>query len=622
MIPGAALSLTATLAPWANWDAVDGYRFTGWLDANGNELTRSTTFTFVADGNKTIVARYEPAGAAYDYYVNDEIAEDGFAPGDDNHNDGLTPATPVRRIQQIIDRYDKIATIHVSAGTYVENLVITTGHSGLTLEGAGADLTVIDGNRNGSCLTITGAGDVTIHGFTLRNGDAEAGGGLKITDSPAMVRLVENVFTDNTAVYGGAIEGGNNNSISITGNRFEGNRSSQQGGALIFTGNGTCELVRNTFISNTTSGYGGAVYIRSFDSLLMEENTLEANSSAGGLGGGVAIELCGDIKLIANTFTSNVIHGNGGGASIWNAPNGSLTLSGNAFCSNVADSLGGALVVSGIGQVTATGDLLSDNRAKVDGGGIYLQDVGAATIADCNISGNRADRWGGGLFAINSRQIGLSASRFTQNTSGSDVAGIHFSNCEGTISGNLVAGNSSGGTGGGINLWNSTATIRDNIICVNSGSLGAGISLRSQSQAAIRHNTIVGNTADNTGGGVYCESSSPTISNCILWGNTPAQIHLSAATPTVSFCDTQDGWVSTRADSGNISMNPLFVDPDGPDNDWTTWEDNDYHIQMNSPCRDAGDPSLVPAEDETDIDGEPRIVNDRVDIGADELHAP
>ncbi|MBN2128103.1 MAG: right-handed parallel beta-helix repeat-containing protein, partial [Sedimentisphaerales bacterium] len=540
MIPRVNVSLTATLAPWANWDTIDGYGFMGWLDGNGNRLTRSTTFEFVANSNRTLIAHYVRAETPRTrvYYVNDEVAEDDCAPGDDDDNDGTTPATPVRHIQQILDRYNNIATIHVSAGIYVENIVITASHSGLTLEGAGADLAIIDGNRNGSCLTITGAGDVTIRGFTLRNGDAEAGGGLKITNSPGMVRLVENVFNDNTAAYGGAIEGGNNNSISITNNRFQGNRASQQGGAIIFTGNGICELTRNTFISNTTCGHGGAVYVRRFDSLLMEENTVEANSSAGGLGGGVAIEFCNDVKLTANTFTSNTMRGNGGGASVWNAPDGSLTLTGNTFHSNVADSVGGGLMISGIGQTAATENHFFDNRARVDGGGIYLQDVGAATVSDCNISGNRADRWGGALFVNSSCQVVLSANRLTANTAGSDVAAIHFtSNSEGTISGNVIAGNQTSGLGGGIDLWNSTAQIRGNLICANSAGLGAGVSLRSQSQATLSHNTIVGNTVSGVGGAVYCENSSPTISHCILWGNSPAQIHLVAASPTVTFCD-------------------------------------------------------------------------------------
>ncbi|GAH39850.1 unnamed protein product, partial [marine sediment metagenome] len=48
----------------------------------------------------------------------------------------------------------------------------------------------------------------------------------------------------------------------------------------------------------------------------------------------------------------------------------------------------------------------------------------------------------------------------------------------------------------------------------------------------------------------------------------------------------------------------------------------DYHLLEGSPCVDAGDPSFVAAPDETDIDGEPRVLGAEIDIGADELAAP
>ncbi len=41
---------------------------------------------------------------------------------------------------------------------------------------------------------------------------------------------------------------------------------------------------------------------------------------------------------------------------------------------------------------------------------------------------------------------------------------------------------------------------------------------------------------------------------------------------------------------------------------------------MNSSCIDAGDPDFSPDPNKTDIDGEHRIVNGRVDIGADEYY--
>ena len=56
----------------------------------------------------------------------------------------------------------------------------------------------------------------------------------------------------------------------------------------------------------------------------------------------------------------------------------------------------------------------------------------------------------------------------------------------------------------------------------------------------------------------------------------------------------------------NISLDPLFID--------TT--NDDYHLQKNSPCIDAGDPAGVPLASSNDIDGNRRPMGGLVDIGA------
>ena len=48
-------------------------------------------------------------------------------------------------------------------------------------------------------------------------------------------------------------------------------------------------------------------------------------------------------------------------------------------------------------------------------------------------------------------------------------------------------------------------------------------------------------------------------------------------------------------------------------------EGEDGTSEAGHPCVDAGDPGFVPEEGEVDIDGEPRIMVDRVDMGIDEV---
>jgi len=105
------------------------------------------------------------------------------------------------------------------------------------------------------------------------------------------------------------------------------------------------------------------------------------------------------------------------------------------------------------------------------------------------------------------------------------------------------------------------------------------------------------------------------VTNCILWGDSPDEI--SGGTPAVSYSDIQGGFPGT----GNIDMNPLFVDP----------EDGDLHLLPGSPCIDAANNIAVPSEITTDLDGNPRFVDNPyvvdtglgdppiVDMGAYEL---
>jgi hypothetical protein len=53
-----------------------------------------------------------------------------------------------------------------------------------------------------------------------------------------------------------------------------------------------------------------------------------------------------------------------------------------------------------------------------------------------------------------------------------------------------------------------------------------------------------------------------------------------------------------------------------------TWVEGDYHLLPDSPCIDAGDPGYVAEPNETDLDGKPRIINGRIDMGAYESPPP
>lgn len=121
-----------------------------------------------------------------------------------------------------------------------------------------------------------------------------------------------------------------------------------------------------------------------------------------------------------------------------------------------------------------------------------------------------------------------------------------------------------------------------------------------------------GSFPNNVGGGMYIDgsSSSPTITNCIFWGDAPDEIfNQSGGTPTVSSSDLQGGLPAGTVDGGgNIDATPFFADANGPDNLFGTADDN-LRLQSASPCIDAGDNTAVPAGVTTDLDGAGRFID-------------
>ncbi len=97
--------------------------------------------------------------------------------------------------------------------------------------------------------------------------------------------------------------------------------------------------------------------------------------------------------------------------------------------------------------------------------------------------------------------------------------------------------------------------------------------------------------------------------------------------PVINNCCIQ-GWSGQLGGTGNFALSPLFVDPDGLDKITGTLDDN-FRLDLASPCRNAGNNSALPADTADldkdgdvnepipfDIEGKPRILNETADIGA------
>lgn len=117
-------------------------------------------------------------------------------------------------IQAAVDAATTASVIDVAAGTYVENVVITAPPV-LTIRGAGAGLTIVDGADAGSALSVRSR-RLTLSGVTLRNGTALRGGGIELA-SRTWLELSDREIVDNEATFrGGGIYAGVRSRLSLT----------------------------------------------------------------------------------------------------------------------------------------------------------------------------------------------------------------------------------------------------------------------------------------------------------------------------------------------------------------------------------------------------------------------
>lgn len=190
-----------------------------------------------------------------------------------------------------------------------------------------------------------------------------------------------------------------------------------------------------------------------------------------------------------------------------------------------------------------------------------------------------------------------------------------------TISHNTIINNSTGGfTGGGIMCSGGKVIIANNLIAANSATdaRGGGIYLGNvNGQSVIVNNTIASNTASD-GGGIFVQtwtSGMQIVNNIIAYNSSGGlSIYLTRLGTDIfannDLYGNSDHNTPTNAPAGlnNISKDPMFTNRTGLN----------FHLASDSPCINKGTSAARQLPD-IDIDGQPRVGNGIVDIGADEV---
>jgi len=220
--------------------------------------------------------------------------------------------------------------------------------------------------------------------------------------------------------------------------------------------------------------------------------------------------------------------------------------------------------------------IITANSSTTYGGGLSTGQT-TVNISGCEISNNTSEHIGGFFFGGDRASFQMSDCIISGNQANGSIGGGGFSSSIGTVTRTLIVGNeanlnpSGGGTeAGGIEIWAGASVVFDNC-------------------------TFSDNSAEYGGGLTVGSSAVATVTNSILWGNSPEQLalHLTdieVGTIDISYSLAQGGedsvYIAPDAGSpiltwgaGNVDRDPRFVGVD------------DYHIMANSAAVNAGDPT-------------------------------
>jgi len=487
-------------------------------------------------------------------------------------------------------------------------------------------------NSRGGGIYCSQGGEIreSVISGNLVNGSDGSGGGLYlsgggvVSQSTISSNLLHGDYTDGGGIY--CSQGGEIYESVIRGNLVNGNYG--RGGGLYLSAGGV--VSQSTISSNLVRGTyssGGGIYCDEGGEV--DQCTIHLNSAYSG--GGIYCNSGGEVSHC--TISNNQAQW-GAGVSFYHGG----VLNNSLIATNEAYSRGGGVYCNGGGEVRHCA--ITKNQAKY-GGGVYCYEKGV--LSNCVIRENIVQRKqgggpsiGGGIYCYQGGEIRESVinGNLVKGDDGRG-GGLYLSGggmvSQSTISSNLLHGDDS--AGGGI-YCSQGGEIDRCTIHLNSAYSGGGVTC--DNGGILNNSLIVANEAYD-GGGVYFKNGGGRIGQCSIVANVAQKggglfeaggcvrntiMYFNTASNGVNYYSDPnpiyDDWIEFNAccttpslalglGSGNLSGDPLFVDP----------EAGNYHLQSGSPCINAGNNRSVSCDQ--DLDGNARIINQRVDIGAYEL---
>lgn len=305
-------------------------------------------------------------------------------------------------------------------------------------------------------------------------------------------------------------------------------------------------------------------------------------------------------------------------------------------------------------------DTWADERTVIDGMTIRGSSQGGHSAAvfvsgglidlrNCVIAGGGSDGgnqpadWAFGVYDYISNGLTLVNNTINGGVAGDTAAIFNFAGKRAQIDSNRIDGGGSTAPNSrsiGVFMYATrSGIIRNNVIEGGKASTAAGIYVQevgeSTTDPVIRNNTVNASGAFNSRGIYLWGPTTPVIDNNIISASTgssrqycidennvdadPASLRNNVLfdCATALYRDELTTDITTISDvnnlantdsSGNISIDPMFVDRDGADNDLTTFADNDWRLSAGTPVSVSEGGLDLSAEFELDLEGKARTV--------------
>jgi len=218
------------------------------------------------------------------------------------------------------------------------------------------------------------------------------------------------------------------------------------------------------------------------------------------------------------------------------------------------------------------------------GGGVWCESA-SAVVSNCVLVANSASYFGGGAFAGTLNNCTLSG-----NFAGYRGGGTYA--C--TLNQCRLIGNSAGISAGGAR----EGSLNNCLVVSNSAMFTGGVEW-----ATLNHCTVAANSGSSAGGLCICNAT-----NCIAYYNSGSEPNYQTGTDhsALDHCCTTP-LPASNLGAGNFTNPPIFVNQAA----------GDYHLVCSSPCINVGNNDSVISA--VDLEGNPRVVDGIVDVGAYEF---